>query len=60
MDEEKARRVVESRGASRRIHKAPITDVAETNAIKGLNSDASMRASIVIYSNYAMHADIKQ
>ena len=46
LDEEKARRAVESRGASSRIHKALITDDAETNAIKGLNNDA--RASIVI------------
>ena len=40
------KKAVESRGASSRIHKAPITDNAETNAIKGLNNDA--RASIVI------------
>ena len=47
--EEKTRRAVESRGARRRIHKAPITDDAETNAIKGLNSTSSnARASIVI------------
>ena len=46
LNEEKARRVVESRDASSRIHKAPITDDAEANAIKRLNNDA--RANIVI------------
>ena len=48
MDEEKVKRAVETRDASRRIHKAKITDDAKTNAIKGLNSDVSVRASIVI------------